>query len=177
MYCKGVTSLMHAAYTGREQCVNDLLQAGADVNKSGADVNYLGTGVNQMDARRHNALIYALRCECDNEKCVQLLVNAGTVVNKEDMEGQTPLFHALQSNFNYLQILLTAGADVNHTDLRNQTPLLIILQEENCHENYVQLLLKAGADANFVDNSGYNSIHSTVWGLYTTHDGRNTWLL
>ena len=53
-YCKGVTSLMHAAYTGRERCVNDLLQAGADVNKSGADVNCLGTGVNQMDVRHHN---------------------------------------------------------------------------------------------------------------------------
>ena len=99
MYCEGVTSLMHAAYTGREGCVNDLLQAGADVNKPGADVtqsiadaNSLGTGVNQMDVRRQTALIYALRCEHDNEKCVQLLVNAGADVNKQDVEGQTALF-------------------------------------------------------------------------------------
>ena len=168
MYCEGVTSLMHAAYTGRERCVHDILQAGADVNKSGADVNCLGTDVSQMDVRHQAALIYALQCEHDNEKCVQLLVNAAADVNKQDVEGQTSLFHALQSNFigSYLQILLTAGTDVNHTDLRNQTPLLIILQEENCHDSHVQLLLKAGADVNFVDTSGYNSIHSThstVW--------------
>ena len=91
--------------------------------------------------------------------------NAGTDVNKEDLEFQTALFHALQSKFiaSYLQILLTAGANVNHTDLRNQTPLLIILQEENCRDNHVRLLLDAGADVNFVDTSGYNSIHSSVW--------------
>ena len=149
MYCEGVTSLMHAAYTGRERCVNELLQAGADVN--------------QMEIRNQTALIYALQCERDNEKCVQLLVNAGADLNYQDVEGQTALLHALQSNFigSYLQILLTAGADVNHTDLRNQTPLLIILQEENCHDSHVELLLKAGAEVNVVDTSGYNSIHST----------------
>ena len=54
MYCEGVTSLLHAAYTGRERCVNELLQAGADVN--------------QMEIRNQTALIYALQYERDNEK-------------------------------------------------------------------------------------------------------------
>ena len=60
MYCEGVTSLMHAAYTAREKCVNDLLQEGADVN--------------QIGSKNQTSLINALQCERDNEKCVQLLV-------------------------------------------------------------------------------------------------------
>ena len=156
MYGECVTSLMHAAYTGRERCVNDLLQAEADVNKSGADVKYVGASVNQTDIRSQTALIYAVQSGLDNTVCVQLLLNAGADVNKEDVNGQTALLHALKSRFlgSYLQIIRKAGASVNHADLNRQTPLSFPRQGASCDGNNVQLLPNAGADVNRENNMG-----------------------
>ena len=150
MYCEGVTSLMHAAYTGRERCVNDLLHTGSDVNRSGADVNCIGTSVNQTDVRGQTALIYAVQSGLDNTLCAHLLLNWGADVNKEDANGQTALLYALKTRFlaGYLQIMRKAGASVNHADLNSQTPLLFSCQGASCDDSHVKIEPNAEGDVN-----------------------------
>ena len=77
-YEYGVTSLMFAAFKGYEQCVKDLIEAGADVN--------------QTDKDNYTAIMWAVRNGQLN--CVNALVKPGADVNKSGHKGNTALHSA-----------------------------------------------------------------------------------
>ena len=77
-----------------------------------------------------------------HEKCVQLLLDAGAVVDQAMNNGFTPLHTAaVNGNDKCVQLLLGAGAVVDQAMNGGFTPLGIAAQ--NGHEKCVQLLLGA----------------------------------
>ena len=131
-----ITALMHAAEKGHHQCMDILIQAGADVN---AGVNckplIMATVAQQCESMRK--LIQAgadvkatnksgmtalyLACKCGLPKCVELLIQHGANVNIRDRLGTSPLICTVVSRVNLnglrcLELLLRAGAHVNKTN-------------------------------------------------------------
>ena len=133
---KGYTPLMCAAEAGKENCVNFLVNAGADVNmcndegdtaiiaaskggnikvikfllESGADVNAVGTLGNTalMEAARNG-----------NEDCVKLLCESGANMNRIDKGSYSALLlAAVHGHIKNIEVLTSAGACVNTRELR-----------------------------------------------------------
>jgi ankyrin repeat protein len=105
----GLTSLMEAAYQGYVDCVELLLQNGADVNATTKD------GV--------SALMRA--AEKNHSACITLLLEKGADVNAKDTCGITPLMWAASfgGDVKATQLLLDAGADQTARDQWGKTAL------------------------------------------------------
>ena len=95
-------ALVNAAAEGHDDCVESLLQAGADVNPS----------VEKVEKYGNTALIKA--SAKGQVKCVKLLIEAGADVNASDAYDKTALRCAAEHDREECVKLLTnAGADVN----------------------------------------------------------------
>jgi len=83
-----------------------------------------GKSLNLLNAKnKETALMAAVKK--NNEKLVDLLVDAGADVNIENKKGVTPLILASwEGNLNILKKLVSGGADVNHADNKGQTSLM-----------------------------------------------------
>ena len=105
----GLTPLMEAAYEGYSECVELLLQNGADVNATTRD------GV--------SALMRA--AEKNHPDCITLLLEKGADVNAKDTCGITPLMWAagFGGDVKATQLLLDAGADQTAQDQWGKTAL------------------------------------------------------
>ena len=179
-YYRGVTPLMHAAGKGYEQCVKDLVAAGADVNQSsnsgdtplmwaarngrenclkeliaaGADVNLTDDG---GDTALSSAIIWRQKAS------FMELVKAGVDVNKAGDKGKTPLMYAAidpmsQYDTQYLDELIQAGADVNYANRYGDTALTEAVNELS---DSAMILIDAGADMKLIMN------HSNFGSLFT----------
>ena len=125
-----VDPLMHAVLTRKEQCVNDLLQAGADVN--------------QIDTKGNTALINAVKHSKCNVNGVKMLLDAGADVNKEnDMGIRVICEAAVPGHDEALDLLIKAGADVNYY---SNYGLPVMVAARGGYFKCVDLLLKAGTD-------------------------------
>ena len=125
-----VTPLMHAVFTGKEQCVNDLLQAGADVNET--------------DTKGNTALMYAVKDRKCNVNCVKYLLEARADVNKESNKGIRAICEAaLHGHDEALELLISSGADVNHY---SDYGIPLMAAARGGYFKCVDLLLKAGTD-------------------------------
>ena len=175
----GKTALMHAVENGHHQCVEVLLQAGANVNivdsnnetalllavgeghdicvdkliKAGADVNKRTSPLRTV---LWDALIG------DRAKCLGYLVKAGADVNLQNAFRWTPLMYAANKGLDEcLRILVKEGADVNFQTKTDETAL--VLAASSGHHTCVQILLKAGADVNKTLRPGITALLSAVW--------------
>ncbi|XP_078608281.1 uncharacterized protein LOC144880137 isoform X2 [Branchiostoma floridae x Branchiostoma japonicum] len=134
-------SLIIAAQEGHMEVVQQLLEAGAELNdtdQDGCTPLYMAASKNHVDV-------------------VQQLLKAGAEVDKAKQDGTTPLSTAAQNgHVEVVQQLLKAGAEVNKADEEGFTPLYVAAQEG--HVEVVQQLLKAGAEvdkvAQVTDNEG-----------------------
>ena len=135
----GLTSVMYAASMGYEECVNDLIQAGADVNL--------------VDEEEATALIYA--ASSGHNQCVVKLIETGADVNHIDENGSTALICAMQSdnssNDNCVSTLIKSGADVHKVNRYTENTALIEAASKG-KEEWVKLILDAKVDVNEVDN-------------------------
>lgn len=96
----GLTPLMAAAFSGKEEAVKVLLEAKALVDLK--------------DEKGYTALMFA--ANAGKLACVKLLLEAGTNVNEEDNDGSTPIMFAAQHGYNdVVRLLLEKGADPNKT--------------------------------------------------------------
>jgi ankyrin repeat protein len=172
----GSTALMYACQNGRLECVNLLLEYGADVTiknnremtalhfattaemvtslvKKGADVNAVEKEAKQTPL--HRALIMGR----SNSVIKELIRNMD--LNQPNVKGVTPL-HLLLMYFNDYEFniqLLTK--DINLTTKTNEGNTLLHLA--SCHSlPVVKRLLELGADATVTNNVGQTPLMSAA---------------
>lgn len=111
-----------------------------------------GVDINQVDDKGYSALALAA-CAFEGTRCLNFLLKTrGIAVNKADMDGITPLIHAVYCGYtDKVRLLLTAREiDVNYITNRGQTPLIAAVSNERTE--IVRLLLDApGIDVNQTD--------------------------
>ncbi|MDF2678461.1 MAG: hypothetical protein K0Q97_2813 [Bacillota bacterium] len=94
--------------------------------------------------------------EGDVEKVKELL-NDGTYVDVQDMDGWTPLMWAAQDgNDEIINVLIQAGADPNIVDYYEETAMVRAIYSQNAEA--INLLILAGADPNMADSSGWTPL-------------------
>ena len=124
------TALIEAVKYGHYQCVDELLKAGASVNKASTE------GIKPLN-------IASLR---GFATCVKLLMQAGVDV-------ESGLFDAVKhGRTTCAKLLIDVGADENETQDNNMTALHVAVKKR--HDNCVNLLIDSGADVNKVDKLG-----------------------
>ncbi len=158
---------------GYYECVQLLIDAGADVNKLNDDGNTplacrhfsslrnpqisiskalidAGANVNHEDSYGSTILHEVARY---NPELLQSAINAGGDINKEDKEGYTPLHSAVEYGKPQCVLVLTdAGADVNKVDKKGTTPLCLAVGKG--HPKCARQLIAAGADVNKANAEG-----------------------
>ncbi len=170
--------LLFAAEMLAEDCVAELLAAGADPNTQDADgktalmecVRYEscaeacidvllrhGADPNLQDRAGKTALILACR-ECHGGAIRQLLAH-GAQVNMQEIQGFSPLMYAAkQGDVNTLSLLLAHGADADLPCATGATPIMVAC--EKGHTAVVQVLLDAQADT---DRQGHEGETALMW--------------
>jgi ankyrin repeat protein len=138
--------LDRAAAEGNCELVEQLLAAGADVNK---DSGY-GTPLEIAAKRGHVGVM------------VILIVNGALLDVKTDWHGQTPLFEAAcRGHTQAVELLLASGADVTGGNAPGSRPLDVAAAR--WHADVVALLVDAGADINGRDaKTGRTPLHEAV---------------
>ena len=134
-----------AAVHGNEECLDLLIQAGADVNWSSCR-----STVAIVSAAWHG-----------HSKCLDLLLAAGAEVNTQDEYGNTPLVLAAWNGHTVcLESLLQAGADVNTHNIEGSTAVYFAASEG--HENCLRELIKVGANVNNLDLNENSALHKAT---------------
>jgi ankyrin repeat protein len=137
--------LIRAAQQGHEQCVDILIEAGADVNYArGKDGS--------------TALIMA--SQKGHHEVVRSLVRAGADVNlaKTDEYADSPLIMAAhQGHVQCVDILIKAGAHVNYARGKDGCTALIMASHQG-HIDVVRSLLAAGADPRLAIHNGFTAL-------------------
>ncbi|XP_019622303.1 PREDICTED: ankyrin repeat domain-containing protein 50-like [Branchiostoma belcheri] len=167
------------AWTGDEDKVKTLLQAGVQVNtensegetplwdamrgghssivklllQKGADP---GAGANTDSANTESGMgksVLQLAAQSGNAEMVSILTEADADLNRTNSRGTTALFLAAeQGHAETMRTLIQAGADLNKADKEGTTPLSVAA--EKGHAEVVSILVQAGADLNKVDDMG-----------------------
>ena len=128
----GCTALHKAAENNHPECIELLVQAGADVNL--------------IDNTGSPALYYA--ATNGHDKCVELLTNAGAKVDEKDGYGFTSLMAAAANGHNTcVQRLLQSKADFN-AENTNTDQTALTLAAFHGHHECLDSLIKAGAEVN-----------------------------
>ena len=160
------TPLMAAVTKNYNECVQKLVEAGADVSittksgqtplnvaagkghqqclqlliQAGADVN-LST---EMELEYFGLMYWTAVTAAssnDSSECLDILLKAGA-----NPDGEALLKAAMYGNEKCVELLLNAGANVNQLDAWSDTPLILASRCGNIR--IVDLLLAAGADVN-----------------------------
>ncbi|XP_066918575.1 ankyrin repeat and SAM domain-containing protein 3-like [Clytia hemisphaerica] len=129
----GWTPLMYAAYVGRDNILNMLLDAGARIDIQSKSVKLGSTAL-------------MLASYCATESIMYFLLQHGASINLRDGEGMTSLFHAVrQGHQSAVKLLASKGADLDLGQyLTGITP--IMEAAISGHELIFNILLDHGAD-------------------------------
>ncbi|CAG2249646.1 unnamed protein product [Mytilus edulis] len=144
---KGKTPLLEACRYKNISKVENLLEAGASVNKE--------------DINRWTPLLEA--CKVGEKEIVLLILKHNVDVDKTDARGYSPLLIACKNGYkDIVEILLSHQADANITNNAGITPLLVACTKQ--YTDIVQLLIYKGANINQSDAYGNTSL--MVAGFY-----------
>ena len=124
------SALFEAASNGHQNCMEILLNAGADVSA----VEY-----------EYNTAL-AVASSKGRTECIKLLLNAGADVNGSGRHGDYRALMAASASgqAECVKLLITAGADVNHVNTCGLNALIMACQSGQAE--CVDALLKAGAN-------------------------------
>jgi hypothetical protein len=123
----GQTPVYITAEKGNDECLSQLIAAGADVNIADND----GWTPVYIAARNWS------------DGCLSQLIEAGADVNIADNDGETPVYiAAFHGKEAVLAQLIEAGADVNIANICGRTPLQVATSR---HASCAALLRAAGA--------------------------------
>ena len=159
---KEITPLMFAAALGHTDCVEYLLQNGAELDVFTAamigDVEKMkslvegGQDVNQRDWEERTPLMWAARE--GHTDCVKYLIQNGA-----EMDVFTA---AMIGDMAEIKRLVEAGHDVNQRDEWERTPLMWAAREG--HTDCVKYLLQNGAQLDLTDHVGNTALHLAAEG-------------
>lgn len=158
----GATALLHAVAHNNEQCVELLLESGADYNAQNLNMSplqfaaYRGNekSVKLLVAAGQNPNEYSVGIDATaplvstaakHDACVSDLLVMGAQIKFEDNCGETAL--SLTRSSNCAQILIDAGAVIDVKGKYGYTPSMKA-SAEGCHE-FLQTLLQNGANVNY----------------------------
>ena len=165
------TALSTAASYGYHSIVEILIKAGADVNAKTRDPGMNGmTPLLEALNSTNEYIEMETRCFktnfkpelCNVAQCVSSLIQTGTDVNIQTVEGFTPLIKAVETeNAECLKLLIDGGADVNMKNNSGNTALMKATEKNN--KECIDLLLNlGGAYVNIADNGGCTILMKSV---------------
>ena len=154
--------LVHAAGEGHDECVAELIKAGADVNAKRWRYNALHRCIECCQVYREGIEkgVEVAGSNRNYGRCLDLLLEAGAEINNKYLNDV-----ARDGNVEFVEKLVKAGADVNETD--NYTfydvisPLKAAVRGGN--EECVRFLLEAGADPNGLPPGHSTPLSEALW--------------
>ncbi|XP_030071181.1 ankyrin repeat and SOCS box protein 2 isoform X2 [Microcaecilia unicolor] len=169
------TALYLATIRGHIECINYLLQCGAEpdiANKSRETPLYkacerkhleavkllvqYNSDVNHRCNRGWTALHEAVAR--NDLEAIDILVTGGAKIEAKNAYGITPLFVAAQSGqLDSLRYLAKCGAEINTQ--ANDSASALYEASKNGHTSIVAFLLSQGADANKANKDGFLPLH------------------
>jgi ankyrin repeat protein len=140
----GETALHYAAYYGKTERIQLLIDSGADVNIRDIDDHEgLSCGATPLNLAASSGFL------ANPVEVIDLLLAAGASPNIPDSNGNTPLMNAIRihssfiSKFDCAARLVEAGADLEIRNRDGNTALMLALRSD--HNQFVELLREAGA--------------------------------
>lgn len=155
---RGRTALHYAAENGHREIVGILLGLGAQVdlpNKWGRTALHYAASKHRLD-------------------CIQALIDNGADPNKQDVDKQTPLYHAVAASAKWMNDevgvcdTVLRDSDVCYTGMRDyaghsihgsDTRVLATEMLDTVVRYTILILISAGADADIPDKSGVTPLH------------------
>ncbi|XP_050408666.1 serine/threonine-protein phosphatase 6 regulatory ankyrin repeat subunit B [Patella vulgata] len=174
---EGITPVMLAVEQNETQIAKLLFQHGVDVNKQDTFgksplhraiqngnkiivddlLKAYGCDVNLSDGKGITPLILAV--EQNETQIAKCLHQHGANINKQDINGRSPLHRAIQNgNKSIVSVLLEIhGCDVNLFDNQNISPLMSAVKNKNLE--LIKCLCQHEADINKQDSLGRSAIY------------------
>jgi len=138
-----LSEALSASALPRQEALQILLDAGADVNNEQADL----------------AQCYSN----ETEESIKLFLEKESHVDRVDSAGRTQLCNAaFNGNANIVRILLQHGANVNFSDPAGESPLMLAAKQG--HADVVYLLVNCGANVNQVSSDGCTPLRASASG-------------
>ena len=110
------------------------------------------TDVDVQNDKLRTALMTA--CLLGHVKKAQELINQGANCHLQDLEGNTALVEAVQSNNRKLvELILKLKPEVNQVNKFDETALIIAVKQKSPIEDIISLLLTAGAEPEMQNNN------------------------
>ena len=125
---RGRTALHYAAENGNDGVVRLLLRSGAQIDLP----NKWGRTALHYAASKHRA------------ECIHTLINGGADPNKQDVDCQTPLYHAVSAS------TWRARGDTTESNTIVRDPIVL----DTIVRDTIMLLISRGANADIPDRSG-----------------------
>ncbi|MDR3500968.1 MAG: ankyrin repeat domain-containing protein [Legionella sp.] len=170
-------STLHEAWQRISDCIELLLDAGADPNTTDQDgisvLNNIGMHAELADilarllqlgadsnARYYNDMspLHTAASFVGRKRHAQLLLEYGAEPDSVDEQGNTPLMEASGGDsLEIVQILLKAGADINHCNDDGETPLTFAGFSRGPYR-IAQELIDAGARVNHRNKKGQTTL-------------------
>jgi ankyrin repeat protein len=146
------SALLSAAYYGRPQIINALINHAANVN--------------QCDQQQYSPLYWA--SSCGHQSVVSTLIQHAANVNQGNATGITPLHEASRyGHQQVMDILIRNSANVNQCDQVDETPLHVASRRGL--EAAVMHLIDNGADINIINVCTAFSFSTHTHTLSTKH--------
>ena len=145
------TLLHNAAFYGKKDIIEYLIQKGADINA----VNI------QLNTPLHQSIING------KDKVSKLLIQKGSDLSKKNIVKKTPLHLSVRYNRDAIvRFLISKGADINCIDGHNRTPLSLAARETG-NVKIAKILIKNGADINVMDTNKQTPLVFATWKGFT----------
>jgi len=134
-----------------------------DLNKLIDNDKYKISTEFNKDFSKYNSSFYLFNaCKSGNKRAVKFLLEHDADINKENIDGWTPLFSACsEGHIDVVKYLVEHGANINNEDDNGNTPLFYASKKN--HEETVKYLVEHGANINKENVDGWTPLFSACY--------------